>query len=51
MRGTGPYAELLRRRFQVACRRLNLNSGGRGTLDTTLFRPPEPPGAQLRFSL
>ena len=51
MRGTGPYAELLRRRFQVACRRLNLNSGGRDTLDTTLFRPPEPPGAQLRFSL
>jgi DNA repair photolyase len=51
MRGTGPYAELLRRRFQVACRRLNLNSGGRDTLDTTLFRPPEPPGAQLRLSL
>jgi hypothetical protein len=51
MRGTGPYAELLRRRFQVACRRLNLNSGGRDTLDTTLFRPPEPPAAQLRLSL
>src|SRR5579863_2043819 len=51
MRGTGPYAELLRRRFQVACRRLNLNAGGRDTLDTTLFRPPEPPAAQLRLSL
>jgi DNA repair photolyase len=51
MRGTGPYAELLRRRFQVACRRLNLNAGGRDTLDTTLFRPPEPPSAQLRLSL
>jgi DNA repair photolyase len=51
MRGTGPYAELLRRRFQVACRRLGLNSGGRDTLDTALFRPPQLPGSQLHLGL
>ncbi|HEX4649264.1 MAG TPA: PA0069 family radical SAM protein [Steroidobacteraceae bacterium] len=51
MRGTGPYAELLRDRFRVACRRLNLNTGGRDSLNTALFRPPDPPGSQLRLEL
>ncbi len=49
MRGTGPYALLLRNRFKLACQRLRLNSTTRAALDTTLFRPPGPGGAQLRL--
>ncbi|HEY3174319.1 MAG TPA: PA0069 family radical SAM protein [Candidatus Polarisedimenticolia bacterium] len=45
MRGTGPYAELLRRRFQIACRRLGLDQEG-PQLDTTRFRVPPRPGDQ-----
>ena len=51
MRGTGPYALLLRNRFALACQRLKLNSTSRGALDTTLFQPPGPGGAQLRLGL
>jgi DNA repair photolyase len=38
MKGEGQYAELLRKRFDLACKRLNLNAGGRNHLDTTKFR-------------
>jgi len=52
MRGTGNYAELIDRRFAVACRRFGLNGhgGGRRTpeLDCTRFVPPSPAG-QLRL--
>jgi len=51
MRGTGPYAELLRNRFRNACRRFNLNVAPRNSLSTTLFCPPTPPLAQLRLGL
>ncbi|HXZ59322.1 MAG TPA: PA0069 family radical SAM protein [Steroidobacteraceae bacterium] len=51
MRGTGPYALLLRSRFKLACQRLKLNSAARGSLDTTRFRPPGHAGAQLRLGL
>lgn len=51
MRGTGPYAVLLRNRFRIACQRLNLNSSARDTLNTELFRPPAPAGPQLRLGL
>jgi DNA repair photolyase len=51
MRGVGPYARLLSNRFRLACRRLNLNSGGREPLKTGLFRPPTPAGSQLHLSL
>ncbi len=51
MRGTGPFAELLRNRFHLACRRLGLNASKRGELNTTLFRPPPPLGAQLSLGL
>ena len=51
MRGTGPYAELLRNRFALACRRLGLNATRRDPLDTSRFRPPGPAGAQMRLSL
>jgi DNA repair photolyase len=51
MRGTGPYAELLRNRFQLACRRLKLNSERGTPLDTTRFRPPGRSVAQLQLGL
>jgi DNA repair photolyase len=47
MRGTGPVAELIRSRFQVAHRRLGLDAIERLRLDTTLFRPPGIAGAQM----
>jgi DNA repair photolyase len=50
MKGTGVLAELLRTRFRIACKRLNLNGSTRDTLDTTLFRPPTPSG-QLRLEI
>src|SRR5437879_1238118 len=37
-RGEGQYAELLAKRFEIACKRLGLNAGGRSRLDTTKFR-------------
>jgi DNA repair photolyase len=51
MRGTGPLAELLRKRFMVACRRLGLNSLRTFDFDTTRFTPPSRGGsAQLDLS-
>jgi DNA repair photolyase len=47
MRGTGPFAELLRSRFRVACRRVGLNLTRRAEPNTALFRAPTPPGSQL----
>jgi DNA repair photolyase len=48
MRGTGPYAELIRQRFQKAAKRLGLDRGGSfGRLDCSLFRRPPRPGDQL----
>jgi len=46
MKGRGPWAELLRTRFIIACRKLDLR-GERLKLRTDLFRPPE--GDQLRL--
>jgi len=40
MRGQGPWAELLRRRFEQCCRRCGLETGRRKPLETGLFRPP-----------
>lgn len=39
MRGEGPYAFVLKRRFELACKRLGLNRRS-WELDTSLFRPP-----------
>src|SRR3981081_2586900 len=47
MKGEGQYAELLRKRFDIACKRLGLNTGGRNRLDTTKFRRPVPPHGNL----
>ena len=46
MRGQGPWADLLRSRFDIACRKLGLNRE-RLALRTDLFRPPE--GDQMRL--
>ena len=50
MRGEGPFADLFRKRFEVAKRRLGLDrEDPRFDLDTTRFRPPRPlsaPAAQ-----
>ncbi len=51
MKGTGPYAELLRTRFRIACKRLNLNGSRSAPLDTSRFRAPTPPGAQMSLGL
>lgn len=40
MRGEGEFAELMRRRFEIACRRFGLNAEARNRLDTSQFRPP-----------
>jgi DNA repair photolyase len=46
MRGSGPWAEMIRTRFRIACKRFGLNQV-RIALDETAFRPPE--GGQLRL--
>jgi DNA repair photolyase len=40
MGGQGPFADLVRRRFSLACRRLGLDARPDAPLDTTRFRPP-----------
>lgn len=47
MRGSGEFAELIARRFEIACRRFGLNRDRRehAGLDVTRFRPPRPDGA------
>jgi DNA repair photolyase len=48
MRGTGPYAELLRTRFELAKRKLGFApESERYELTTRLFRPPRPDTPQL----
>ena len=44
MVGSGAWAQLLRDRFQLACRRLHLNEGNTRSLSTGHFRPPSPGG-------
>jgi DNA repair photolyase len=46
MRGTGPYAEMIARRFRLATRRLGLNGETRPLL-LNRFRPPPRLGEQL----
>jgi DNA repair photolyase len=47
MTGTGPYADMLRLRFDRVCRRLGFNQRTTAPLDTTRFRPPPQTGDQL----
>ncbi|MEM7290577.1 MAG: PA0069 family radical SAM protein [Pseudomonadota bacterium] len=46
LRGEGPYAWQIRRRFEIACKKYGLNEGGR-RLNTDLFTPPMVSGDQL----
>jgi len=48
MRGTGPYADLLRTRFDLAKRKLGFDDAeDRYELNTQLFKPPRPDTPQL----
>jgi DNA repair photolyase len=52
MRGTGPFAELLRNRFALASRRLGLDAAEeRFELEKRHFRPPAAPTPQLTLDL
>ena len=51
MTGSGNFVELIGKRFDLACRRLGLNSednhmASRDGLDCSLFRPPAPDANQ-----
>ncbi|NOT19476.1 MAG: PA0069 family radical SAM protein [Sideroxydans sp.] len=48
-RGNGLFAELLVKRFKLACERLGLNQGERVSLDTTKFIRPNLNGQQSLF--
>ena len=50
MKGTGPYADLIRQRFRQASERFGLNRRDR-PVRTDLFRPPSAPGQQLALGL
>jgi len=47
-KGTGVYADLLKQRFSMACKRLGLNRN-HWELDTSLFRRPERDNSQLKL--
>jgi DNA repair photolyase len=53
MRGTGNFAELMSKRFAIACKRFGLNGHGGGrrlpALDCTRFVPPAPAGQMRLF--
>jgi DNA repair photolyase len=53
MRGTGNFAELIARRFALACKRFGLNGHGGGRrlpdLDCTKFVAPSPAGQMTLF--
>jgi DNA repair photolyase len=40
MGGQGEFADLIRKRFALACKRLDLNTDRDAPLDTSRFRPP-----------
>ena len=47
MRGTGVFADIIEKRFEVACRRFGLNEeGARVKLDASRFRPPARDGGR-----
>jgi DNA repair photolyase len=51
MKGTGVFSELLRVRFQQACRRNGIPQRANSWLDTTRFRPPAASTPQLELEL
>jgi hypothetical protein len=46
MKGTGPYAWMIGRRFEMACERLGINAA-KVSLSTAHFRAPKPDAAQM----
>jgi len=44
MKGQGIYADLIRKRFRLACARLGMNTERNVPLETTRFRPPKANG-------
>jgi DNA repair photolyase len=48
MRGAGPFADLIGKRFRLACARLGLNKHD-WSVDTSQFKPPPQAGDQLRL--
>jgi DNA repair photolyase len=51
MHATGPVAQMIRQRFQLACRRLGFPSDRQISLPTNLFRPPLRTHPQLSLDL
>jgi DNA repair photolyase len=51
MHATGPVAQLIRQRFQLACRRLGFPQDRKNALPTNLFRPPLRTHPQLSLDL
>jgi DNA repair photolyase len=51
MHATGPFAELIRQRFRLACRRLGLPTERRFDLAVNLFQPPVRTNRQLSLDL
>ncbi|MDG2033272.1 MAG: PA0069 family radical SAM protein [Rhodospirillales bacterium] len=50
MRGTGPYADMLNKRFKVACKKLGISRRNETwAFDTSLFQPPSQVGDQMRL--
>ena len=49
MCGQGPWAALLRRRFEQACRRYGLENSRGSALTTALFRPPSRNPGQMEL--
>jgi DNA repair photolyase len=47
MRGQGPWAALLRKRFEAACARHGLASGRDSPLSAAAFRPPNRSPGQM----
>ncbi len=48
MKGSGPYAWMIGRRFEMACEKLGMNVA-RASLTTEHFRKPKPAGEQLNL--
>lgn len=51
MRGEGEFADLIAKRFELACKRLGLNEDRTLHLDTKRFRPPKGPAADGQLDL
>jgi DNA repair photolyase len=49
MRGEGEFAELIRQRFTLACRRYGINQVGDLDLDCARFKPPRQPSPQAEL--